>query len=85
MPSWWNPISPLLYPTDYLIEQTPYNTPTQPQIIYPDIGFQLLNEPLPGIRLALARSETVQQLQHGQSPVCDVRAKVSIRLQVMYS
>lgn len=82
----WNPLSPtLLYQTDYLIEQTPYDAACPPQtLLHSDIDFQLINEQLPGIRLLFARSETVQRLQQGKSPVCDVRAKVSIRLQVGY-
>ena len=79
----WNSHFTLPYPTDSLIEQVPYSTGNQTQSSYSDINFQLANELFPGIRLSLARSETVQQLQYAESPLCETRAKVSIRLQVM--
>ena len=86
MDYWWSFPLPLSQPIDCLIEQTQYNAAgNQPQVFQPDIGFQLINELLPGIRLSLARSVTAEQLQYAESPICDMRAKVSIRLQVMSS
>ena len=85
MAYWWNSLLPLSQPIDCIIEQTQYNAGNQLQIFQPDIEFQLINEPLPGVRLSLARSVTAEQLQYAESPICDMRAKVSIRLQVMSS
>lgn len=67
---------------DHIIEQVPYRAPNQPQVTEQYIAFQLENDIRPGIPLWMARLEAATQLQYGEHPFSDMRAKSSVRVQV---